>query len=181
MDRPLDARRNKTIKELVLKGERMKKGDFVEFLKTDLELCFFAVRQYSDYADRLGEMKGTQLDQLLKVVASQERDNAFIIAEFIRRLGGNPGDYTGRGVTYGNLVELLFHSFLGEQEAIERYSQRKRQAEGLGELELAGALGNIIRTEEEHVHIFKEALAQRLVITSGPPMEGAGYSECIAL
>ncbi|MHB8076160.1 ferritin-like domain-containing protein [Desulfosporosinus fructosivorans] len=109
-----------------------------------------------------------QLGQLLENVSITEMLHMEILAELIKKLGGNPvirGSYstagkfwTGNYIYYGtNLCEQLKADINAEYKAIEEYQKHIRS---IADPYIQAILYRIILDENVHIRLFNQALAK---------------------
>lgn len=136
----------------------MTKDELIVLLNNDLALEYGAAVQYIQHA---AKVKGAQFQTIQKeliIHANEEIGHAVMLAEQIAYLGGDPTVNVGERHVSDDTVEMLKQDLAGEQDAVKRYKERVKQAEGIGEYGLKRALEDILIMEEEHSRDLSAAL-----------------------
>ncbi|HEX7072335.1 MAG TPA: ferritin-like domain-containing protein [Rhodothermales bacterium] len=119
-------------------------------LNEDLAHEYQAVIMYATYASMVTGMHRPTLKAFFETEISEELAHAQLLAEKITALGGKPTTRPAEVVYHGTPREMLEEVRKAEAETIQRYVQRRRQAEDFGDLGLAVDLDDIIRDETGH-------------------------------
>jgi bacterioferritin len=136
------------------------KEQLVELLNKDLGLEYTACVQYTQHQ---GVLKGAMYQSIQKeliIHAQEELAHATILAAQIDYLRGFPTVEMPVPKTSKDNVEMLKQDLDGENDAIQRYIARVRQAEDLNLYHLAQQLRNILATEQEHAMDLEQALGK---------------------
>jgi bacterioferritin len=122
----------------------------VDGLNTDLSHEYQAIVMYNSYASMVYGMHRPTLKQFFEGELPEELVHAQLLADKITALGGTPTT-TPAPVDLANEPKAMLEQVLqAEKDAIERYVERRRQAEAANEYGLATELDDIIRDETEH-------------------------------
>lgn len=136
------------------------KEKLVELLNRDLGLEYTACVQYTQHQ---GVLKGAMYQSIQKeliIHAQEELAHATILANQIDYLGGFPTvDMPVPKVSKDN-IEMLKEDLDGENDAIQRYITRVKQAEELNLYHLAQQLRTILAVEQEHAMDLEQALGK---------------------
>ena len=136
------------------------KEKLVELLNKDLGLEYTACVQYTQHQ---GVLKGAMYQSIQKeliIHAQEELAHATILANQIDYLGGFPTvDMPVPKVSKDN-IEMLKEDLAGENDAIQRYIARVKQAEELNLYHLAQQLRTILAVEQEHAMDLEQALGR---------------------
>ena len=130
----------------------------IQELNKDLEWEYAAAVQYVQHAAVLTGPQYEGIKKELLIHAQEELQHANMLAEQIDFLGGIPTiDVEDRHVSE-DARQMLQQDLLGEDNAIQRYKERIRQAEELQEYGLRRVLEDILIQEEEHKRDLLDAL-----------------------
>ena len=134
------------------------KEKLIALLNNDLGLEYTACVQYTQHQ---GVLKGAMYQTIQKeliIHAQEELAHATTLANQIAYLGGTPTvDMPTPKISKDN-VTMLKQDLVGENDAIERYSVRIKQAEELNLFHLAQQLRTILAVEQEHAMDIEQAL-----------------------
>ncbi len=119
-------------------------------LNTDLSHEYQAILMYNSYASMVYGMHRPTLKQFFEGELPEELTHAQLLADKITALGGTPTTESAPIDLTTEPKAMLEQVLEAEVEAIERYVERRRQAEEAGEYGLATELDDIIRDETEH-------------------------------
>ncbi len=134
------------------------KNKLVELLNKDLGLEYTACVQYTQHQEVLKGAMYQSIQKELVIHAQEELAHATILANQISYLGGVPTVIMPMPkVSKGN-VAMLKQDLDGENDAINRYISRIKQAEELNMFHLAQQLRNILSVEQEHAMDLEQAL-----------------------
>jgi len=122
----------------------------IELLNEDLAGEYQAIIAYTVYSQVLKGAAYTDIARELEVHASEELQHAIKISKQIDYLGGMPGTTPKPVKTSKDPVEMLKADLENERTTVDRYRERIRQAEAMGEYGLSETLRAIIVQEQEH-------------------------------
>lgn len=128
----------------------MDKKSLIEKLNQDLANEYAAMIQYLTYAARATGPYRPQLAQFFLAEVPDEQLHAQYLANKIAALGGEPTTQASPiPAANGNreMLEAILHA---ERDATERYTQRAKEAEALGDKGLAVQLEDMVRDESGH-------------------------------
>lgn len=132
------------------KGIRMDKKEFIEKLNGDLAEEFSAIIQYITYAAQATGPYRPQLSQFFLGEVADEQGHAQYLANKIVALGGTPTTEAGKVAAADSNKKMMEEVLAAERGAIERYTQRAKEAEQLGDKGLAVQLEDMVRDESGH-------------------------------
>jgi bacterioferritin len=119
-------------------------------LNEDLAHEYAAVITYRTYASAVRGPNRQELRQFFTGEIADELAHAQLLADKIVALGGAPTT-AAAGVKYTeDAVEMLQHALADEMATLERYIERRQQAEAAGEYGLAVDLDTVIADETKH-------------------------------
>src|SRR3569623_1364705 len=122
----------------------------VEGLQQDLAREYKAIIQYVIFSQKLDTARFQNIAGELEKHAHEELDHALAIARQIDYYGAYP-THTPAAVEVSEENEaMLWADLRAEDDTIENYRQRIRQAEELGEFALAEVLQELIKQEQDH-------------------------------
>lgn len=137
------------------------KEEIIRGLNDDLAREYQAIIQYVVFSSTLKGAEYGDIAEELKIHASEELSHALEVAKQIDYLGGEPtviGKEAGFSDDSKTMLEIDLKS---EQETIQNYRERIRQAEAAGEFALSEKLRTIIAQEQDHEIELKDALGLR--------------------
>lgn len=123
-------------------------------LNTDLANEYQAIITYITYAATVTGIHREEMKEFFMREVPDELRHAEFLANKIAALGGQPTTVPAPVPPARDLREMLQNVLRAEEETIERYKQRREQAEQLGDFGLVNDLEEIISDETKH----KEAL-----------------------
>lgn len=122
----------------------------VDGLNTDLAHEYQAILMYNSYAAMVYGMHRPTLKQFFETELPEELAHAQLLADKITALGGTPTTEPAP-ITLATEPKAMLNQVLdAEAETIERYVERRQQAEEAGAYGLVTDLDDIIRDETEH-------------------------------
>mgnify|MGYP000665665106 CR=1 FL=1 len=122
----------------------------VDGLNTDLAHEYQAILMYNSYAAMVYGMHRPTLKQFFETELPEELAHAQLLADKITALGGTPTTEPAP-ITLATEPKAMLNQVLdAEAETIERYVERRQQAEEAKEYGLVTDLDDIIRDETEH-------------------------------
>ncbi len=126
-------------------------AELIAKLNEDLAAELGAIVTYITYAARVDGPHRPQLSQFFTAEVSGEQVHATYLSNKIVSLGGEPTTVpTDVPLPQGNRA-MLEAVLSMEREAVDRYSQRLRDAEAFGDIALKVTLEDFIRDETSHV------------------------------
>jgi bacterioferritin len=139
---------------------KITKKKLLELLNKDLGLEYKAMVQYIQHQAVLKGPQYQSIQKELAVHAGEELQHAITIADQIDYLGGAPVVTMPKPDTSKNSIAMLKQDLAGENDAINRYITRIKQAEELNLYHLAQQLRNILAVEQEHAMDLEQALGK---------------------
>lgn len=122
----------------------------IDGLNDDLEHEYQAVITYRTYASAVRGPFRQELRQFFEMEIADELGHAQMICDKIVALGGVPSTRS-KAVKYTEDSRTMLENALADEQAtIERYVQRRKQAEDAGEYGLAVDLDTLIADETKH-------------------------------
>lgn len=145
-------------KEEIQSGLNITRERMIQLLNEDLAGEYQAIIAYTVYSQVLKGAAYTDIARELEAHAGEELAHAIKIAKQIDYLGGMPC-VTPKQVKTSNDPDTMLRADLeNEQETVERYRERIKQAEAMGEFALSEILRGIIVQEQEHEIDLSSAL-----------------------
>ncbi len=137
-------------KENTTLGSAITRERMIELLNEDLAGEYQAIIAYSVYSQVIKGAEYMDIARELEVHAVEELQHAIKIARQIDYLGGMPCVVPKPVKTSSGPVAMLREDLENERATVERYRERIRQAEAMGEFALSETLRAIIVQEQEH-------------------------------
>lgn len=131
-------------------SDSQEQSDLLSGLNTDLAHEYQAILMYNSYAAMVYGMHRPTLKQFFESELPEELVHAQLLADKITALGGTPVTDPAPFELADEPVAMLQHVLKAETETIERYVQRREQAEAAKAYGLAAELEDIIRDETTH-------------------------------
>ena len=128
----------------------MDKKQLITLLNGDLAAEYSAVIQYITYAARATGPYRPQLSQFFLAEVADEQMHAQFLANKIVALGGVPTTQAAPVADGTNNRVMVEEVFKAERDAVQRYTERAKQAEELGDKGLAVQLEDMVRDESGH-------------------------------
>lgn len=125
-------------------------SDLIDGLNEDLANEYASVIQYRTYASTLRGPHRLTLRSLFEGEISDELGHAGLLADYIAALGGTPTTTPADVPTADSPLEMLRAVYQAEVATIQRYVERRSQAEEAGEHGIAVTLDDIIEDETRH-------------------------------
>lgn len=119
-------------------------------LNEDLANEYASVIQYRTFASTLRGPHRLTLRSLFEGEITDELGHAGVLADFITALGGTPTTRPAQVPAADTPFDMLRAAHGAELAAIERYVERREQAESAGEHGLAVTLDDVIADETRH-------------------------------
>lgn len=130
--------------------QEVDKATLIEGLNQDLAHEYQAIVMYNTYAAAVSGVHRNELSNFFLTEVADELEHARFLAHKITALGGTPVT-TAPEVEYTtNAREMVENAKDAEEETIDRYVERMKQAEAYGDYGLEAKLGDIIADETEH-------------------------------
>ena len=122
----------------------------IDLLNEDLAREYQAVIQYRTYASAVPGVYRQELREFFEAEITDELGHAQLLADKVVALGGRPAT-TPTAVKYTeDPKEMLRNSLEDEETTIQRYVERRSQAEDCGEYGLAVDFDDLIADETRH-------------------------------
>ena len=134
--------------------------DLLRGLNEDLRGEFQAVIMYRLYASMVQGPYRQELRSFFASEIPEELAHAQILADKVSALGGTPVAEAGPVQVTKDAKQMLENALKAEIETIERYVERRKQAEDAGEHGLAVQIDDIIADETHHRDELKQILAR---------------------
>jgi len=131
-------------------GATHDREQLIRDLNEDLSREYQAIIAYVIYSQVLKGAAYMDIATELEKHAAQELSHALIISKQIDYLGGMPNAQPKPVKVTGDNEEMLRADLKNETETIEKYRQRVRQCEALGEYAMAELIRGILVNEQEH-------------------------------
>ncbi|MBK5188609.1 MAG: ferritin-like domain-containing protein [Gemmatimonadaceae bacterium] len=145
------------------------RAQLVAGLQQDLAREYKAIIQYVIFSQKLDTARFQNIAGELEKHAHEELNHALAIARQIDYFGAYPEHTPAPVEVSEDNEEMLWADLRAEDDTIENYRLRIRQAEELGEFALAEVLQELIKQEQDHQIDLASALG---VVPS--PKERAG-------
>lgn len=126
------------------------KEQLIEGLNIDLANEYGAAIQYTYSAAVVSGLYRSALKPFFEEEIADELNHALYLAEKIKSLGGSPTTEAAEVPRPTDVKGLLEAVLKAETDTIERYEERKKQAEELGLTELVVQLEDMISDETRH-------------------------------
>ena len=134
--------------------------DLIRGLNEDLRGEFQAVIMYRLYASMVQGPYRQELRSFFASEIPEELEHAQILADKISALGGTPASEPAPVQVVAEAKQMLQAALAAETETIQRYLERRRQAEEAGEFGLAVQFDDIIADETNHRDEQRQMLAR---------------------
>ncbi|MFC0090942.1 ferritin-like domain-containing protein [Allobacillus sp. GCM10007491] len=122
----------------------------IDGLNDDLAHEYAAVIMYTYNAAVVSGMYRQVLKPFFQEESTDEIGHALYLSEKIKTLGGTPTTTPAKVKQLTDVKEMLEEALQNEKDTIERYEERKKQAEELGYTELVVTLEDFIADETGH-------------------------------
>lgn len=137
-----------------------KTDDLMRGLNEDLRGEFQAVIMYRLFASMVQGPYRQELRKFFEAEIPEELAHAQILADKISALGGTPIAEAAPVKVVREAKEMLQQALEAEVSTLDRYLERRRQAEDAGEAGLAVQLDEIIADETHHRDELRQMLAR---------------------
>lgn len=138
--------------------------DLIAGLQEDLAREYKAIIQYVIYSQKLDGAANMDIARELETHAHEELDHAIAVAKQLDYFGAYPVHEPKPVEVPEDNEGMLWADLRAEDETIDNYRARIRQAEALGEYALAEVLQEIVKQEQDH----QIDLASALGVTPSP-------------
>jgi len=126
------------------------RDQLLEGLQQDLAREYKAIIQYVIFSQKLDTARFQNIAGELEKHAHEELDHALAISRQIDYYGGYPTHTPATVEVSEDNEAMLWADLRAEDDTINNYRQRIRQAEELGEFALAEVLQELIKQEQDH-------------------------------
>lgn len=133
----------------------------IEGLSEDLANEYGAVIMYTTYAATVRGLHRTELKGFFEAEVPDELRHAGLLANKISALGGQPTTQPAPVPEAREESAMLRNVLQAELDTIERYKQRRKQAEEVGEIGLMSQLEGFIEDESGHRDEIRKLLDDR--------------------
>lgn len=133
---------------------------FLKGLNEDLAYEYAAVITYRTYASSVQGRARLELREFFEGEIPDELAHAQILADRIVALGGTPTVEPAKVKHAKTAREMLQNALQDEVDTIERYVERRKQAEELGHHGMVVDLDDLIRDESNHRDEIRMVLEQ---------------------
>ncbi|WP_077623125.1 ferritin-like domain-containing protein [Sediminibacillus massiliensis] len=131
-------------------AENQQVQELIEGLNEDLANEYAATIMYTYNASVVSGLYRSVLKPFFEEEINDEIGHALYLSDKITILGGTPTTKPAEVKQLSDVREMLEEARQAEQETIERYEKRKKQAEELGFTELVVKLDDMIADETGH-------------------------------
>lgn len=139
---------------------RKNTDELIRGLNEDLRGEFSAVIMYRLYASMVQGPYRQELRNFFANEIPEELAHAQLLADKISALGGTPAADAAPVKVVKEAKQMLEAALQAEVDTIERYIERRRQAEEAGEVGLAAEFDDIISDETHHRDELRQMLAR---------------------
>jgi bacterioferritin len=136
------------------------KAVLLQGLNTDLQGEFQAIIMYRLYASMVQGPYRQELRSFFASEIPEELGHAQILADKISALGGTPTGTAAPVTVVGDAKKMLEAALAAELETLDRYVQRRKEAESAGEHGLVADFDQIIADETKHRDELRQMLAR---------------------
>jgi bacterioferritin len=126
------------------------RDQLVQGLQDDLAREYKAIIQYVVYSQALDEARYMDIAEQLEKHAHQELEHALAVARQLDYFGAYPAHEPKPVPVSATNEDMLWFDLQAEDDTVQNYRERIRQAQALGEFALAEALQEIVREEQDH-------------------------------
>jgi bacterioferritin len=139
---------------------RMENAELVAALNEDLEIEFQSIVQYVQHVAVLKGAEYLSTIEELRVHVAQELQHALVLAEQVDFLGGTPTTAVPAVPSATDPRHALQLDLELEEDQLQRYRDRTKQANDLGLADVAEALRPLLEQTQEHVRDLKTILGE---------------------
>ena len=122
----------------------------IDLLNEDLAREYQAVIQYRTYASAVSGVYRQELREFFSAEITDELGHAQLLADKVVSMGGRPITTPTQVKYMEDPKEMLRNSLEDEEVTVQRYVERREQAEACGEYGLAVDFDDLIRDETRH-------------------------------
>lgn len=138
----------------------MSKQELIDALNGDLAAEYSAIIQYLTYAAKVSGPDRPELSRFFLAEVPEETGHAQFLSNKIVALGGEPVAAPSAVAPAATNREMLERIMEAERQAVDRYTQRARQAEAFGDKGLQVQLEDMVRDETDHLDEVRRMLRQ---------------------
>ena len=131
-------------------ADKITKEQLIALLNEDLAREYQAVITYRTYASAVPGRFRQELREFFTAEIADELGHAQILADKIVHMGGRPETVPAAVKYTEDPKEMLQNALKDETETVERYVERRDQAEACGEYGLAVDFDDLIADETRH-------------------------------
>ncbi|MFD1017768.1 ferritin-like domain-containing protein [Thalassobacillus hwangdonensis] len=131
----------------------------IDGLNVDLANEYAATIMYTYNAATVEGMYYSVLKPFFEGEIADEQGHALYLSEKIKTLGGTPTTTPAEVKQLKDVKDMLQEARRAEKDTIDRYEERKQQAEELGMTELVVKLDDMIADETGHMEEMDRLLA----------------------
>jgi bacterioferritin len=153
---------------------QVSREELIKLLNEDLSGEYQAIISYVVYSQVLSGAEYMNIAAELEKHAAEELSHALIISKQIDYLGGMPAVQPKPVRTSEKAKEMLRFDLENEMATIQRYRQRVRQCEGLGEYAMAEFIREILKDEQDHLISLATALGEDVPVVEKASSARAG-------
>jgi bacterioferritin len=153
---------------------QVSREELIKLLNEDLSGEYQAIISYVVYSQVLSGAEYMNIAAELEKHAAEELNHALIISKQIDYLGGMPAVQPKPVRTSEKAKEMLRFDLENEMATIQRYRQRVRQCEGLGEYAMAEFIREILKDEQDHLISLATALGEDVPVVEKASSARAG-------
>jgi bacterioferritin len=139
---------------------QISREELIDHLNEDLSGEYQAIISYVVYSQVLKGAEYMNIAAELEKHAGEELSHALIISKQIDYLGGQPAVQPKPVQTSEKAKEMLQFDLENEMATIQRYRERVRQCESLGEYAMAEYIREILKDEQDHLISLATALGE---------------------
>src|SRR5579862_3466091 len=140
------------------------RDQLIEHLNEDLAREYQAIIAYVVYSQVLKGAEYMNIAGELEKHAAEELNHALIVSNQIDYLGGQPAVQPKPVRTSEKAKEMLQFDLENEMATIQRYRERVRQCESLGEYAMAEYIREILKDEQDHLISLATALGEEVPV-----------------
>jgi len=127
-----------------------RKANLIDGLNKDLEGEYQAIIMYNTYASSVVGLYRKEVESFFRAEVPDELAHAKFLADKIASLGGTPSTRSADVARAANVRDMLENAKTAEAETIDRYIERRKQAEEYGDIALVNDLEELISDETRH-------------------------------
>ncbi|WP_407271635.1 ferritin-like domain-containing protein [Radiobacillus sp. PE A8.2] len=135
--------------------------NLIDGLNEDLANEYAATIMYTYNASVVSGLYRSVLKPFFESEINDEIGHALYLSDKIKTLGGTPTTTPAKVKQHTDVKDMLEDAWKAEADTVERYEQRKKQAEGLGLTALVVQLEDMIADETNHKEEIQRLLADK--------------------